>query len=114
MDATTEKLVDYAINVRYESLPASTVEACKLRILDTLGCVAGGYDHPVSVAARTLAARYSMDQPATMLGSRARVAPEMAAFANGVMLRVLDLSDMYRVKSGGHPGRAAAGGANAT
>ena len=37
MDATTEKLVDYAINVRYESLPASTVEACKLRILDTLG-----------------------------------------------------------------------------
>ena len=103
MDATTEKLVDYAINVQYDSLSASTVEACKLRILDTLGCVAGGYDHPVSVAARTLAARYSMDQPATMLGSRARVAPEMAAFANGVMLRVLDLSDMYRVKSGGHP-----------
>jgi 2-methylcitrate dehydratase PrpD len=55
-----------------------------LRILDTLGCVAGGYDHPVSVAARTLAARYSMDQPATMLGSRARGA-EMAAFANGVI-----------------------------
>ncbi len=103
MDATTEKLVAYAINVQYDSLSASTVEACKLRILDTLGCVAGGYDHPVSVAARTLAARYSMDQPATMLGSRARVAPEMAAFANGVMLRVLDLSDMYRVKSGGHP-----------
>lgn len=103
MDATTEKLVDYAMNVRYDSLAASTVEACKLRILDTLGCVAGGYDHPVSVAARTLAARYSMDQPATVLGSRARVAPEMAAFANGVMLRVLDLSDMYRVKSGGHP-----------
>jgi len=103
MDATTEKLVDYAINVRYDSLPACIVEACKLRILDTLGCVAGGYDHPVSVAARTLAARYRMDRPATMLGSRARVAPEMAAFANGVMLRVLDLSDMYRVKSGGHP-----------
>ena len=103
MDTTTEKLVDYAIAVRYDSLPASTVEACKLRILDTLGCVAGGYDHPVSVAARTLAARYSMDRPATMLGSRARVAPEMAAFANGVMLRVLDLSDMYRVQSGGHP-----------
>src|SRR3972149_5955264 len=34
---------------------------------------------------------------------RARLPPEMAAFANGVMLRVLDLSDMDRVKSGGHP-----------
>ena len=103
MDATTEKLVDYTLNTRYEDLPASTIDACKRRLLDTLGCVAGAYDNPVSVAARELAARYKMDTPATVLGARARVAPEMAAFANGVMLRVLDLSDMYRMKSGGHP-----------
>ena len=103
MDATTEKLVDYTLNTRYEDLPASTVDACKRRLLDTLGCVAGAYDNPGSVAARELAGRYKMDTPATVLGGRARVAPEMAAFANGVMLRVLDLSDMYRMKSGGHP-----------
>jgi len=103
MDATTERLVDYTLNMRYEDLPAITVDACKRRLLDTLGCVAGAYDNPVSIAARELAARYRMDTPATVLGGLARVAPEMAAFANGVMLRVLDLSDMYRMKSGGHP-----------
>ena len=103
MDATTAKLVDYALQTRYEGLSAATIDACKLRLIDTLACVAGGYDHPVSVAARDLAARYKMDTPASMIGVRGRVAPEMAAFANGVMLRVLDLSDMYRVKSGGHP-----------
>lgn len=103
MDATTARLVDYALQARYEDLPASTIAACKLRLVDTLGCVAGAYDHPLSVAARALAARYTMNTPASVLGSRSRVPPEMAAFANGVMLRVLDLSDMYRVKSGGHP-----------
>ena len=103
MDATTAKLVDYTLATRFEDLPAATVEATRMRVLDTLACVAGAYAHPVSSAARTLAARYRMDTNATILGSRTGVAPEMAAFANGVMLRVLDLSDMYRVKSGGHP-----------
>lgn len=103
MDTTTEKLVDYALGVRYEDLTDATVAATKQRILDTLGCVAGAYDHPLSVAARNLAARYSMDTPATVLGGPGGVAPEMAAFANSTMLRVLDLSDTYRVVSGGHP-----------
>lgn len=109
MDATTEKLVDYAMGVRFEDLPAETVSACQHRILDTLGCVAGAFDHPVSVAARNLASRYTMDMPATILGQTGGVAPEMAAFANGVMLRLLDLSDTYRVTSGGHPSDVIAG-----
>ncbi len=79
MDATTAKLVDYAMSVRFEDLPPGTVSACKQRILDTLGCVAGAYDHPMSVAARTLAGRYLMDTPATILGGTQNVAPEMAA-----------------------------------
>jgi 2-methylcitrate dehydratase len=103
MDATTERLIDYAMSVGYPDLPPSTVEACKRRMLDTLGCVAAAYDHPVSIAARKLAEAYAMDRPATVLGGRTQTAPEMAAFANGVMLRVLDLNDMYRLRSGGHP-----------
>ena len=103
MDATTKRLVDYALKVRYEDLSAETVAATKQRILDTLGCVAAAYDHPVSVSVRRLAQRYKMDTPATILGGPGGVAPEMAAFANSTMLRLLDLSDTYRVRSGGHP-----------
>jgi len=103
MDATTEKLVDYTLGTDYADLPDVVTAACKDRILDTLGCVAAAYHHPVSVTARRLAARYSMDTPATILGSGQKTMPEMAAFANSVMLRVLDMSDTYRVKSGGHP-----------
>ncbi|MDA0655056.1 MAG: MmgE/PrpD family protein [Proteobacteria bacterium] len=103
MDATTERLVDYTLSARFEDMKPEVIEACKTRILDTLGCIAGAYDHPISVAARRLAGRYSMDTPATILADGAKVSPEMAAFANSVMLRVLDMSDTYRVKSGGHP-----------
>src|SRR3954470_18015162 len=103
MDSTTRKLVRYALDTRYEQLSPATIAAAKLRLLDTFACIAGAYEHPVSIAARSLSERYRMDATATVLGSGAAVAPEMAAFANGVMLRVLDLSDMYRVKSGGHP-----------
>ncbi|MCC6531196.1 MAG: MmgE/PrpD family protein [Burkholderiales bacterium] len=103
MDASTAKLVDYALAVRYDALPAATIAACKTRLLDSLGCVAAAYDHPLSIAARDLCVRYRVDAGATVLGSGLIAVAEMAAFANGVMVRVLDLSDMYRTKSGGHP-----------
>jgi 2-methylcitrate dehydratase len=103
MDATTEKLVDYTLSTRYEDLAPEVVGAAKDRILDTLGCVAAAYGHPTSETVRRFASRYSMDRPATILGSGQSAAPEMAAFANGVMLRLTDMSDTYRNKSGGHP-----------
>jgi len=103
MDATTERLVDYTLQARYEDLSPAILAECKLRLLDTLGCVASAYDHPVSAAARKLAARYSMDTPVTMFGTGQLVSPEMGAFANSVMLRASDMNDNFRQKGGGHP-----------
>ena len=103
MDATTGRLVERTLAARFEALPPEVVEACKARLLDSLACIAAAYRHPLSIAARSLAERYRTQSGATVLGAGMRVVPEMAAIANGVMLRVLDLSDMYRTKSGGHP-----------
>ena len=49
--------------------PRATIDACKLRLLDTLACVAGAYSHPVPVSARGLAERYRMNDTASVLGS---------------------------------------------
>ena len=103
MDATTRRLVEFALDTRYEDLAARTVLQAKRRLLDTLGCAMAAFDLGPAVIARRQAARYRFDAPATIWGTHIRVAPEMAAFANGVALRLLDLNDMYRVKSGGHP-----------
>ncbi len=103
MDATTENLAKYALSVNYDEISADVIAGAKLRILDTLGCIAGAIDHPVSKSVCRMARRYSMETPATIFATGEKTSPEMAAFANSVMLRVLDLSDSYRVKSGGHP-----------
>jgi 2-methylcitrate dehydratase len=103
MDNTTAKLVDYAMSVSYAELSPEVVRACKTRVIDTLGCAIGAYHASLPTMARDLAYRYTGTPAASVLGSGRQSSAEMAAFANGVMLRFLDLSDSYRVKSGGHP-----------
>ena len=57
---------------------------------------------PSSIA-RDLAATVTSTRPATILGSNRATSPELAAFANGVMIRYLDFNDGYTSKESGHP-----------
>lgn len=109
MDAMTQQLADYALSTDFRSLPPTAVHECKRHLIDTLACALGAYDEPFCVRTRAFAARYTGVPSARIWGVEQPVSAEMAAFANGVMLRYLDLNDMYRVKSGGHPSDIVAG-----
>ncbi len=109
MERSTSKLVDYALAFSSQPLPEATIHACKRSIIDTLGCAFGGYHDPMSRMARQLAANRASTPGATVWGTTAPTSQEAAAFANGVMSRVLDMSDTYLGKSGGHPCDAIAG-----
>jgi len=102
-DGVTERLVAFAARASYDALPASVVHECKRRVIDTFASALGAYHNPVSGMARKAAARSRTDQPATVWGSNLHTTPEAAAFANGVMTRLLDISDTYLGKSRGHP-----------
>jgi 2-methylcitrate dehydratase len=39
----TEKVVDFLVNSRKESIPKDVIEHTKIFILDTIGCAIGGY-----------------------------------------------------------------------
>tara|TARA_B100000674_G_C37954000_1_gene968656 strand:- start:748 stop:2103 length:1356 start_codon:yes stop_codon:yes gene_type:complete len=103
VDETAENLVDFTLETKFDVLSQPTIEACKSRLLDTIGCLAGGFNHPVFIAARNFSERFKMETSATILGTGVSASPDMAAFANSVGIRVLDMNDNYRVKSGGHP-----------
>lgn len=109
MDATTERLVDFAMQAEFKALPALSVHECKRRLIDTFGCAVGAYEEPLSRSARAIARHYSGTPNASVWGSALQTAPEVAAFANGVMLRFLDLSDTYVGKCRGHPSDTIAG-----
>ena len=102
-DKTTEALVSFAMKSSYASLAPDVVQACKLRVIDAFSSALGAYDNPTSALAHKVAARSRTDNPATVWGSRIKTTPEAAAFANGVMTRLLDISDTYLGKSRGHP-----------
>jgi 2-methylcitrate dehydratase len=103
MDATTAQLVDFALRSEYEQLGEATVHECKRRLIDTFAAAMGAYDEPLSGMARAIAKRHTGVPGASVWGSELQTTPEAAAFANGVMLRFLDISDTYLGKGGGHP-----------
>lgn len=103
MDSATGHLVDFALAANFDSLSAETAQDAKRRLIDAIGCALGAYDDFPCVVARDYAAERSMPAQATLWGSGAKCAAEMAAFANGTMIRVQDFNDTFFAVDGGHP-----------
>jgi len=95
-----EQIVDYAINLRYEDIPAEAVELAKLIVFDSIGTGLGGYQRELGSKALRYAESLMAGDEATLLGSGQRVSIEGAAFANGVMIKILGMDDSHR--SAGH------------
>ena len=103
MDRHIRELAAYAASLKFHDLSDHAVHECKRRFIDTIGCALGAFDADSSRIARAVAGRYAGQPAARVLGTLAPSTPEHAAFANGVMLRYLDFSDAYYMKSSGHP-----------
>ena len=103
MDRLVEQLSTYASGLRYDDLPEQVTHQAKRLLVDALGCAIGGFQGEPSRLARDLAGTVSSSRPATMLVSGQSTSPDMAAFANGVMVRYLDYNDGYSGRENGHP-----------
>ena len=100
-----EIVARYAANLTYEDLPDDIVWSANRAILDTFGCALGGYTAEPSRIALKLASSVSAQQPATVLFTGTKTAPDLAVFANGVMIRYLDFNDAFvsQTNGAGHP-----------
>jgi len=103
MSTVAERLAEYSYSLHYSHLPADVVHLAKRMIIDTLGCAIGGYTSEPSKIARDLASTVSSTQACTVIGSGQTSSPDLATFANGVMIRYLDYNDGYTSKESGHP-----------
>ena len=73
------------------------------RLLDSIGVALAAFAQPAPRAARACAYPFALGSGATLWGTPVRTTPEMAAFANGVMVRYLDFNDTYLSKEPLHP-----------
>ena len=105
MDETTETIVSFVEALTFGQLGTEVVHQAKRRLVDSIGCAIGALDSPPARIARAAADDISATRPATVFGSQHASSPEMAAFANGTMVRYLDYNDMYFSPrgGGGHP-----------
>ena len=103
MPTIAEQLSDYAVSLRYQDLPDDVAHLAKRMIIDTLGCALGGYHSEPARIAREVASTVTSSPAGRVLGSGQLTSPDLATFANGVMVRYLDFNDGYTSKESGHP-----------
>ena len=96
------RIARYACGLSFADLPEPVVACVRRRFVDSLACILGAYGaRPVEAA---IAVAAQAPQPAsTVFGTDLRTTPELAAFANGAMVRSLDYNDGYMGREPGHP-----------
>jgi 2-methylcitrate dehydratase len=102
-DRILNHLCDFALKLTYRDLPEEVIRRTKHIILDTVGCALGGAESTPAKIARAAAAEITPATPSTILISGQRTSPDLAAFANGVMIRYLDFNDTYAGSPTCHP-----------
>ena len=99
MDVIQERLAAYAAGLATDSIPQATMHEAGVRIVDTFGALIGGFfDEPCRIA-RATAADMSTAAGASIVGTRTKVPPDVAAFVNGTTARSAEINDVYH-----HPG----------
>lgn len=96
------QLAEYAHKFRHQRLPEEIIALVRQRFIDSLACILGAY----GAAPVNAAVCYAVANPAqasSVFGTTVQTTPEIAAFANGVMVRFLDYNDGYMGLEPGHP-----------
>ncbi len=105
VDALQHRLSSYACAFDFSDLAQEDVHAMKQRVIDTFGALLGGFFSETCQISRNLAARMPCPDGATVIGTRNRTPPDMAAFVNSTTSREVEMNDVYFSVLGGgaHP-----------
>ena len=102
-DSPTSLIAGYAAGLDPALIGEGASHAMRNRLVDAVGCALGAFDGEPCVAARSIAATATARPGASVIGLAEPSTPELAAFANGCLVRYLDFNDTYHTEGGGHP-----------
>src|SRR2546422_8880384 len=97
-----DRLAAFVAATRFDRLPAATVAAAKLVLLDTLGAIVAGSALPENGKLARLAAARTPHGGAALRGHRAQADPFWAALPNATAGVALEVDEGSRL-GGGHP-----------
>lgn len=94
------KLAEMVVTTAFEDIPTAVVELAKRAILDTLAVTIAGSNWEVSPQIVRQVVEWGGAPQSPILVHGQRVPAPLAAFANGVMARGIDMGDVH--ETGGH------------
>jgi 2-methylcitrate dehydratase len=97
------RMAAWVHQLTYAQLPDKTIHEVKRRVLDSIATTLGAYRSEPARIAREAALAVKDPRGGTVWGTRHRTTPDLAAFANGAMVRYLDFNDTYLSKEPAHP-----------
>ena len=85
------------------TVTGAVLDAAVNHLVDTVAvAIAGVRSEPAQIAV-TQARRIQSTPGATVIGANIKTSPELAAFANAIMVRTYDWNDGMLARGGGHP-----------
>ena len=103
VDATKDTLSSYAYDLSFSDLDGKTIHQVKRTLLDSIGCLLGGFNSKTAIIARKIAPKATESPISRVIGTANNTTIDVAAFANAVAIRYLDFNDSYFSPGGGHP-----------
>ncbi len=98
------KMARWAKQLKYEDLPEKSVHEVRRRVIDSIATCLGAYRSRPATVARAKAMAINDPPPsATVWGTKHHTSADLAAFANGAMVRYLDYNDTYLSLEPAHP-----------
>jgi 2-methylcitrate dehydratase PrpD len=95
-----ERIVSYAMQLRYEDITPEALQIAKWLVFDSIGTGLGGYQTPLGKKTVAFVETTQAGDQATLLGSGGKATLGGAAFGNATMIKILGMDDSHR--SAGH------------
>lgn len=96
-------LARFALELKYEQIPAAAIHEAKRFIIDSLGCALAAVENEDMERAATYVRALGGAPQAGIIGSRERAAMPDAAFMNSLLIRAIDYNDIYWEQDPSHP-----------
>ncbi len=97
------RIANWVHNLACDDLDDKTIHEVKRRVIDSIGCALGAYYEAPGKITRALAESRNDTHAGILFGTTHSTSPELAAFANGTLIRYLDYNDTYLSLEPAHP-----------
>ncbi len=95
MSTYSEKIADFAVNLRFGSIPPEVIAKAKLHLLDSIGVGFASTSEPFARSIVGALKELSGKRESTIIGDEELSSKEYAACANGALIHGLDFDDTH-------------------